>query len=621
MKNHALLTVTFVATSVLASATATANLGKYCQIPYGSTIAGDPGPTFPWHPQGSVVPVYSSSTNTPWGAASWTQARFENLLQRIITTYNEQSGASVRLQYMGTIASNTYVTGAILAVGDIIDCNAFDAAQIESTQDTRGIWRWQAGKVFIYQHGACPNSCSDGKDNDGDGLTDYPSDPDCSSGSDASEETPGYQDGVIAYTDQEIQNGYVDMGYTLMHELGHAAWGFDHIEDTANNASCTNIGQHTVMNQFYESRPPAWRTLKDYDAEALQSIYRPRSTSTSKIYKNAYKGTYWTTATAVAHLPNLGGRPLFAMSSMGQGTDDRELVWIYNLSTVPSVGGGGNALSSVYAGPSTTSVDVTADGLRYPIGTAVSTIHTNERILAFERYHIRPPIQPPYVANSDKLDVCYEVSYDSGVSWNTPVCPGAYTRRWGVTATFDPWTDTFVIGFIADSYLGPETNPTPVDVPQVAVLVVPSSTNSVTSTAITVTGGQSFEAPSIACDGLSAYGGRIVYDDAASQYITWIEGGVNWLNGNMDQLVARTQGYLQQAAPSVAYNSDDGYFYLASTLNSNVVYSYKMASNGTSWAIGPNIWVNSTSYIGAAVLSLRQTYLGKNVYAWFPRFF
>jgi hypothetical protein len=312
-------------------------------------------------------------------------------------------------------------------------------------------------------------------------------------------------DPQIPYNTNEFQLGDKYDGVLFwLHEIGHGVYGTDH-PDSPTNANCQDIGQYSYMRSYYEARPPAHRTVKNYDAEVAQHMVGPRS-QYGAIYKTYYAAlNTWLTPAIPARLGNTF--PLFRMGSMSEDVQDRNMAWVYSTSAVAATGGGGSVRTARYS-PQPAWTYPVSNGLRRPVAVA-SKPGTTELMLVYQQ----TSATDAYGNLSDVYYLCYSRSTDSGTSWSVATCPSNSTRRYGLTATYDPASDAFLIGYIADSYLGalnevsdythqyspPYTDhPSQYDYPYVAILVIPAN-GSPTPQQTTLTTGWSYEAPSIAC--------------------------------------------------------------------------------------------------------------------------
>jgi hypothetical protein len=369
------------------------------------------------------------------------------------------------------------------------------------------------------------------------------------------------------------------------------------------------------MYSAYESRPPIWRTVKDWDAEVVQHWYSPRS-ELGQIYDSFFVSNEWTPASVVPPLTT--AQPLFRMGSMSQGASNAVLAWVENLGLEQTGGGGQISVARVASSTSVTSTG--SDKLRRPVAIA-NKPGTDEVLMAYQAYWTAG--QQPYVAGSDLERVCFRRSFDGGQTWSAiATCDQAImTRRYGLSAAYDPYSDAFLVGYIADSYIGPN-NPVSGgedDFPAVAIATVPASGSSTPYQPRSIIGGQSLTAPSIACNG-AAQGCRVVWDDNIDAALTWSEVGVDPTTGTATAFVAYQQGYLLFDAPSVAYNPDDDSFKLALCQNNDAIYAFTMGSGDTTWTGIGDVWNDPHTFVSAAVVSIWPLIPTIPVTAWFPRF-
>jgi Ca2+-binding RTX toxin-like protein len=114
-------------------------------------------------------------------AVTWTRDGAGSVVSQEITT-NSQGEA--RLVVTSQVEGTTTVTGTLS--GAATDCDEAANAPADRPDTTAGNCSDTATKTW----GGPQTECNDGEDNDGDGLTDFPDDPQCSSETDDSEAGP-----------------------------------------------------------------------------------------------------------------------------------------------------------------------------------------------------------------------------------------------------------------------------------------------------------------------------------------------------------------------------------------------------------------------------------------------
>jgi MYXO-CTERM domain-containing protein len=128
---------------------------------------------------------------------------------RVTGTTTEAAGTTIRVYLRGVeVASTTSAAGGAwtatvptLFVGERVSASAQAVSEIESVRSSEVAVSSIGGSV----------ACSDGADNDGDGLTDFPADPDCASASDLDEQhLPACANGVDDDGDGDIDFGVDD---------------------------------------------------------------------------------------------------------------------------------------------------------------------------------------------------------------------------------------------------------------------------------------------------------------------------------------------------------------------------------------------------------------------------
>ena len=87
-------------------------------------------------------------------------------------------------------------------------------------------------------------------------------------------------------------------------------------------------------------------------------------------------------------------------------------------------------------------------------------------MLVYEKYVTPQPAQ--YTPATDQGVICYRRSGNGILNLGVESCSSAITTYYGLTATYDPYTDTYVAGYVANDSL------------HIGILVVPSHLNSTT---------------------------------------------------------------------------------------------------------------------------------------------
>ena len=200
--------------------------------------------------------------------------------------------------------------------------------------------------------------------------------------------------------------------------------------------------------------------------------------------------------------------------------------------------------------------------------------------------------------------ICYRISLNGGVSFGAESCPGNVTSFFGLTATYDAYSNAYLIGYVDNSTL------------DIAVLTIPSDSNVSTPVATTVLATSTLHAPSIACNG-SANGCKIAYEAYnETGNLSWLNVSVDPSTGSVGLISNYTSGWIMMDAPSIAFDPGDASYKVAYTLENSRTYTYSMSGNtltGTGDAFS-----NASAFISSPLIHIRKFSGGTyGEYDWF----
>lgn len=531
-----------------------------------------------WFTGPRILEVFASnqSGHSLAEAIGMTQFETDRLVERSLAIWNEQAGASLKLRYMGAL-DVTHVDGAVVILGDLspngVEDNGTAAEARRAKYPILDVWKYS--QIIMYKNVHCDGS-------------------DCE---------------VVPWADAAGDPNH-DIVSVLVHEMGHAAY---------------NLG-HPNSDDFKDCDTPAVsvmgfaaRDLGNWDRELAQERMGVRSES-SEFYQN-YQSSSWLTAHPAA--ADSGATPLYRMGSLPVGVRFPVLGFVDNgpLGDTLRDGGKGYMQSvGVYdAGPD--KLDPwywLAVGFPRPVATAATPTESDEpprdMIFAYQRNEE----SNPYDLAGNLGQICWHKSSDGGKTWGTPDCVAEDTLVHGLTAAYDPWSNSFLIGYVrsdAEFYN------------RIHITRVPADGNSqpVFSDALKIS---ALHPPAIACNG-EEYGCLLAYE-------------ANDINGTLTGTFVNvfdhplfpvhsirerdhfSWGLVMYDTPGLAYLRDDGTFRLSITLNNNAIYSYSMDSSNPAggWTGTGDIWNDATSYVSSAVLSYHQFYdtPDRALSAWFLKF-
>ncbi|MBL0220891.1 MAG: hypothetical protein IPQ07_44350 [Myxococcales bacterium] len=510
-----------------------------------------------WFPAKARVDVWITNVNSadPLLATNLSQADFGTAVTRALYIWNESGGTNIKLRYRG-VTSLLAIDGAVVISGDRTSpltnpptCAAGPAftypeffAQFPSS--------WRRGFLVVnkfYHPPSNPSSCTQAV------WQVVESSPFCP--------------------------GCIDLVGALVHEFGHVIYNMDHPTLPA-GTDCEDIGQQSVMKG-------GARRLSNWDMEIAQRRYGVRSSSGQILKTRMATGTSWRTPSRATNTTS--ATPLFRMGSLSQVSSIRVLSWVQG-GTSPSNGGAGSTYGTAqYIGGFQGQQGwASGDLLGRPpaIASKPDSSVVPETMVVYER-----SIGGSYYTNENGT-ICYRRSTNHGFTFSTETCLTAeYTRQYGLTVTYDGWSDSFLIGYLRNDN-------------RVMIITVPA-TGSSTLPFTTLLAASSYYAPSIACVGLPG-GCIIAYSGIdANSVLTWTWGGVG-ASGQFAVSTTYTQGIVLMDTPSIVWVGTDSTFRLAQTSANNAIYSYKLPPGTNTWVGTGDIYNSPLSQISTGVLGTRN---------------
>jgi hypothetical protein len=347
--------------------------------------------------------------------------------------------------------------------------------------------------------------------------------------------------------------------------------------------------QQSVMNRSLIGL--AGRTLRAWDKHRLAKLYGHRNNSS--LNERELQGSIWAAETVQLAVPSrVQHRP-----GASQGGTTVFLEWFDRVSTGFTRGlkkvkwfGGFYSNATEYFSPDRTYQAETPG--------AVAVDPANNRAIAVFQKRIG---SQQYATGSEVYFICYRLSTTGGQSFGGETCTSQGSRRYGVSAGFDPVSSRFIISYASD----PDESLVFITLPsQGGVLVFTTLQNN-----------KSWHGASIACRNVAS-GCRFVYRDRDTDAVKWVEAGVTTAGAITLQPLTRTLGYFTDEMPSVAWYATDQTYRLAIRQGHGAIYSYKMTVTGTAWTGTGDIingWIVSVS---APVLSTATSVLSTFLFAW-----
>ncbi len=495
--------------------------------------------------------ITTNAAKDPIAGTGLSQGAFTNAVVQALNIWNEESGAAIRLRYRG-FTSSTSKSGAIVILGHNTADNTRGAtAQMNFGNNTIELFKF------------------------------------------------GGRGQPIVWTTSPVGGG-ADLVAVLVHEIGHGVYN---IGDFKSSPECPDVGQVSVM------RADGTRTLSNYDLELAQNRYNTRAEFGRFYYSRMSGPASWQApvATDSAYL-----RPLFRPGSIGQRSNDPWFGWIYGFDNGEQSGGTGRAdvnRFSLTAGSQDWRLFTTPDGaLGRPVAVAYRPggFVSSELLLAYQKvpagFH---------VYQSLKGQICYRLSQNEGITWGSEVCPpGALATAYGLTASYDWYSSSFVIAFTQ--------NDPPGVVYEVGILAVPT-TGSGGSPRVSFIGVKSPHGPGIACGGyLGGSNCMLAFQSTNSVgNLAWTKVAIDPSTRTATAGPVSTSAYNIYDTPSVIHDNTDNTFRLAYAVNSSAIYTYKMdAVAGTSWIGTGDVYNVPGTMVSSPVLYPHPT----GAYAWFIKY-
>lgn len=482
-------------------------------------------------------------------------ANTELVVIRALNILNEEMGGTIKLAYAGTTTSTGYISGGIVLryaycsnSGNLTNAAAVAYRSPGSGTPTAGI-------VEFYKY---------------------------------------YGTNCTLWDWSFAEDTGTDIVPVILHELGHAVFNMNHVNDNPAAPNCEDIGQATVMRPYTNTYGIRGRVLKAWDIEVFQQRYKHHGLY-AKFWKRFRSGpTTWSTAGA-APLQSLN--PLFRPGSLPQRSTTRLLGWQQNSQSYSNFAGAGRTDSARYAAGWQAWQTHQGAGYTLPRPVAVAQrVSSSEVLIAYQKVSS----SAGYGDGNDIGNVCYRVSYNSGTTWGTEQCYADANReayRYGLTAAYDPVSASFLIAYISSGH-------------RIGVWTVPASGSTTPMYVRIITDRTSWHAPSIACASSGTANCRLVYEaDTNAGLVTWnsayVETGGSFPGRFSTSGSAVTTGLYSYDTPSVVYNPSGNEFVMAVSSKSNAAFGYTMPTSGSSWTGVGDIWNDSTSFISTVVLGVR----------------
>lgn len=533
---------------------------------------------------GITVPVYQAISLCPRAgdgllvsfnlavATSLSPAELDYGIRQAINIWNEESGGPLRLRYMGT-TSSCVVSGGVLIAGRTDVCVAGAAAAFATANPSTHLLL-NSHIEFRRFTGGSNNGCS--------APIDWRIRPFL---------------GLATY------EGFIR---TLVHEFGHAVYNFGDVGEGPIGSDCEAIDGPTNMGHL--AIPPTSH-FSNWDLEVMQRRYWRRS-DRAYFYKSLSAGaTGWLPASVLNGDSGLFRKlPLYRFGSLSIGIPPRVLPWIYGAATVQN-GGMARLDVSQYQGggmPNWISLTGSNGALSRPVAIT-SKPGTTKVLLAYPKLNTSDPAcssVPCTVYQTDRAFICYRTSLNNGVSWSSETCSSEVTRTFGVTATYDAYTDNFLIGWSSYDWAL-----------KVLRINATSGASALNSLAVTST-----RAPSIACSGLAecvlTY--QTIDNIAVVGYLKF------HLHPTTNAIIvdgSYSVGYVAYDTPSVIYDRDYSLYRMLNTQGSSAIYSYTMPYLGTIWTGSGDVFNNSSAFVSSGVLTTRAVHGAlTQAYAFFVRY-
>ena len=314
--------------------------------------------------------------------------------------------------------------------------------------------------------------------------------------------------------------------------------------------------------------------------------------------------TTWSKATMAENTKP--ARPLFRMGSMSQHLPIPVLGWIYGANDSPADGGGAEVTAARHNGGIEFWTGF-GPGLGRPVAMATKppAASGSEILLAY----LKP--LPKGLYTSDQGVIRYRRSLDDGISYNGETCTGHNSNVYGLTATYDEISDSFIIAFTQDA--------PPAHKYEMAVLTLPA-TGSKAQGAVTFLGVSSPHGPGIACGGSPRESNCLLAYETADTtgVLGWLMLNINADTGAAAVTSSHAQGEVLFDSPSVIFAPEDSTFRLVTANSSSAIYSYSLpALSGTSWSGTGDVYNNGSASISSGVLSTRLVSGSWRTSGWF----
>lgn len=492
----------------------------------------------------------------------------EKGVKRTISLLNEESGSATKFIYAGTQIIGTPQAGSILLTGKSCSDGLNGRALGVGGQT---FFTFTAGNTII----------------DRAEVTAYRS--------------AGDDDGNCNPMIRSFEEGSF---YELMfHELGHAAFRMAH--PNSQTSYCTDWTFFTPSVMLAETDTKRTLVFKDYDMFHFQANTAPRG-QFGEPHRSYTNGAGWTSGAPLTTPNTLFIHNSWGSIPSGTGTS-RLLPYVRNGSTTPVANGTGTQAVGIPTGASFSTYTTYGTGTAMMRPQAVAQKpSSNNALWAY--------VKREYSSNnldSDIGRVCYRYSTDAGVTWASEVCQtGAsyLVARGGVSAAYDPQSNSFLVGFIGGS-----ATITGASSRRVNLLVLPGPGNTAPVTPL-FTGVYSYHAPSIACrastsgtdkncllhyENIDVGTSEVISGCARHRDLRVTSGTTPSISYSAVTGTGCVATYVQ---PSVAFSSATSELYLVQTELGDSVNTYKRAYAATSWTSFGTPFVSASNIVtGAAI--------------------
>ncbi len=499
----------------------------------------------------------------------------DTAVTKAVGVWNEQTGAKMRLRYMG--ATSSYPTALTCSSGST--CSVVIFGNVVCLADGSTAYSWptlNSSGVFI-RGGITMHKFSGGN-------------PTCTQTSWTTDATD-----------------YYDVTRTLVHELGHTVFAMGHPSNYGSGDCTIYDPSGNQLISVMNASSSEGRTLRGWDKEIAQDRYGLRSaTALQKKSMFTQSTGVWSAAATVA---GTSGHPmLFGMSSMTQQQATRVYGWSEGSST-PSEAGAGLATAAEYN--HATAHIFAPDYTHMPIAIASEpyTVSVPTSLMAYERKRAAYDYY-----DSERYDICFYQTDDFFVGNYGTVClddSSVNTTTYGFGAAYTDTAASYVFAFTDVSH-------------NVSIAVWPTGGGSLRVQSL---GPKSPRGPAIACQtGTTSCLVAYEANDAA--------GGLAWIPvtitstaitpGTTGEMTTDGGGRVNvDSLPGLAWDLDDNTYRLSLGQGGNQIRSYKKTATASSWTSTGYIFTDFSGLkqVSSAALSSRHKTGATTLSAWFQVYF